>query len=62
MKMLQEVFQEAHQEAFRKLSRKLFKKLFGKPKSSATDIKPHGKTDAMTTIERLNEVSLSERD
>jgi len=40
----------------------MFKKLFGKPKSSATDIKPHGKTDAMTTIERLNEVSLSERD
>ena len=35
----------------------MFKKLFGKPKSSATDVKPHGKTDAMSTIERLNEVS-----
>jgi len=33
----------------------MFKKLFGKPKSSATDVKPHGKTDAMSTIERLNE-------
>ena len=35
----------------------MFRKLFGKPKSSATDVKPHGKTDAMSTIERLNEVS-----
>ena len=35
----------------------MFKKLFGKPKSSATEVKPHGKTDAMTTIERLNDVS-----
>merc|ERR1711977_255130 len=33
----------------------MFKKLFGKPKSSATEVKPHGKTDAMTTIERLND-------
>ena len=33
----------------------MFKKLFGKPKQT-NDVKPHGKTDAMSTIERLNEV------
>jgi len=32
----------------------MFKKLFGKPKQT-NDVKPHGKTDAMSTIERLNE-------
>ncbi len=35
----------------------MFKKLFGAPKSSSSDVKPHGQTDAMSTIERLNEVS-----
>mmetsp|Transcript_4495 Transcript_4495/g.13310 ORF Transcript_4495/g.13310 Transcript_4495/m.13310 type:complete len:82 (+) Transcript_4495:318-563(+) len=34
----------------------MFKKLFGKPKqSAATEVKPHGQTNAMATIERLNE-------
>jgi len=34
----------------------MFRKLFGKSKSSgSSDVQPHGKTDAMTTIERLNE-------
>ena len=37
--------------------RRMFKKLFGAPKSSSSDVKPHGKTDALSTIERLNEVS-----
>jgi len=37
----------------------MFKKLFGKPKqSAATEVKPHGQTNAMATIERLNEVCM----
>jgi len=35
----------------------MFKRLFGKPKHGSTDIKPHGQTDALMTIEKLDEVS-----
>mmetsp|Transcript_6538 Transcript_6538/g.16634 ORF Transcript_6538/g.16634 Transcript_6538/m.16634 type:complete len:232 (-) Transcript_6538:370-1065(-) len=33
----------------------MFKRLFGKPKHGSTDIKPHGQTDALMTIEKLDE-------